>query len=223
MTTKKVVTVTNGQGAQFMQMARGKGVNRARFQTALDDGTMGRVLDGIGAGLPITIGTPIIPPPGGRFHILTVPVVRDRDWQEAVNAAGPNTPADYNVHKVGDQYLPEGGSGKEELILLNFPSGGSWDKAIAWAGQFGLERTVPRQVFAIGEHKPKLHEKLGLNPMYVVATEECSFDGNQRACYVWWLDSERGADLDWVSRFGSSLVWFAFRRKIGTQNLVTGS
>ena len=68
-------------------------MGRARLQVALDDGTMGRVLDGIEAGLQITIGTPLVPPPGGRFHILTVPVVRDRDWQEAVNAAGPQHPS----------------------------------------------------------------------------------------------------------------------------------
>lgn len=197
-----ITAVTNDQGTQVAKMARDKGKD----------------------GQTITIGTPLIPPPGCRIHILSVPVIHDRDWQEAVNAAGPNTPADYNVRKVGDQYPPEGVTGEEEFILLNCPSGGSWDKAIAWAEQFGLERTAPRQVFAIGEHKPKLHRELGLNPMYVVATKECSFDGDQLACYVWWGGSEREVDLHWLSSCGHSHDWFAFRRKVvGTRNLVTVS
>ncbi len=218
MTTEKVVTATDGQGRQFVQMVRDKKMSRARLQTALDDGTLGRVLDGIEAGLPITIGLPLIPPPGARIHTIRVRFNKGRKWSEALNAAGPNTPLDYNVRKVGDQYPPgEGVEEEEEIILLNFPRGGNWSKAIAWAEQFGLERTDPREVFAIGEHYPTLHRELGLDPMYVVATKECFFVGVRLACRVWWGDSGRGARLCWLEVCGRSGDWFAFRRKLRPQ------
>lgn len=157
----------------------------------------------------------LIPPPGGRVHVLRVPVTSDRDWQEAITAAGPNTPADDNVRKVSDLYLPVGtGMNDEEFILVNLgPSGGSWDRAIEWGKQFKLERTQPRQVFAIGEHQPTLHRELKVNPMYVVATTECSFEGFQQACYMWWNGAGREADLRWLGRFTSARGWFAFSRK----------
>ena len=95
----------------------------------------------------------VVPPEGGRIHVIRVPVRLNREWQEAINAAGPNTPDNYNVRNVGDQYPSQGdGTVREaEVILINFgPNGGSWDKAIAWANQYRLKRTNPRHVFAIG-------------------------------------------------------------------------
>ncbi len=152
------------------------------------------------------------PPPGGRVHIVTVPVVQDRPWNEAVRAAGPNTPDNYDVWKVGDLYPATGaGIAQTKLVLVNFgPQGGSLAKAIAWAEQYNLKKTNPRQVFAIGEHKPQLHRELGMNPMYVVATEECSFEGDRQVCDVWWGDAEREVSLYWTGIVGSVDGWFAF-------------
>lgn len=156
-----------------------------------------------------------VPPPGGRVHIVRVPVRLDREWQEAVNAAGPDTPDNYNVRKVGDQYPSMTGEAAEtEIILMNFgPNGGTWDKAIAWSEQYRLKRTNPRHAFAIGEHKPQLHRELGFDYMYAVATEECAFEGDRDACSVWWFGSRREADLYWVGYCGFSSVWFAFLRE----------
>lgn len=203
----KYTPVTVSQMECGRKIANEKQVGRARFQQAIDDGSFGRFLDSLKVEL-----TDIEAPKGARVHILEVEVEQDREWQAAVNAAGPNTPNDYNVRKVGDLYAPVGkGKVKEKLILLNFPNG-NWDKAIAWAEAKGLKRTHPREAFAIGEQHPKLHEQLGQNPMYAVATTDCSFGGGRRACCVWWSDSERGADLRWVEFFGRAYVWFVFRK-----------
>jgi len=35
-----------------------------------------------------------VPPEGGRVHVVRVPVRLDREWQEAINAAFPDTPDD---------------------------------------------------------------------------------------------------------------------------------
>lgn len=207
--SRKNTLVTSNQTDSVRDMANAKGVTRAQFQAAQDDGRVARFLDSLKVD-----SKAVVPPQGARIHTLRVRVKLDRLWQEAVNAAGPNTPGNYNVRKVGDQYAPTGTEEiEEDLILLNYPQGdGNWDKALAWAQIQGLKNTVPREVFAIGEQYPKLHNELGLNPMYVVATTECTFEGNRLACYVWWGDSDRGANLDWVSNFVSSDVWFAFRK-----------
>lgn len=162
----------------------------------------------------------IVPPEGGRIHFVRVPVQLDREWQEVINAAGPNTPEGYNVRKVGDQYPPAGMGIVEvdveaEIILVNFSSNdGSWNRAIAWAKQYHLKRTNPRHVFAIGEHKPQFHRELGVNyNMYAVATEECIFEGFRRVCILLWVGSRRMAGLVWVEDCGGSIEWFAFLRE----------
>lgn len=89
--------VTVSQMECGRKIANEKQVGRARFQQALDDGSFGCFLDSLKVEL-----NDIKPPEGARVHILEVEVEQDREWQSAVNAAGPNTPSDYNVRKVGD-------------------------------------------------------------------------------------------------------------------------
>lgn len=206
--------ITTAQLAQIGKMANEKGLERQIFRThLLDNGTMSRVLDAVKEGLPITVGTPLIPPIGGRIVTLKVKVQLDREWQEAVNAAGPDTPPDYNVRKVGDLYLPTGaGIVEEELVLLNYTNGGSWEKALAWAEQSRLWRTDPRRVFAVGEGQPRFNYEVGPNSTYVIATKECAFDGESQTCGVWWIVSKREAYLRWVDGCGGGSAWFAFRK-----------
>lgn len=205
----KYTPVTVGQMECGRKIANEKRVGRARFQQSLNDGSFGHFLDSLKEE-----STNIKPPKGARVHTLEVEVEQDREWQAAVNAAGPNTSDDYNVRKVGNQYVPVGkGKAKEKLILLNFPnSDGDWSEAIAWAEAKGLKRTHPREVFAIGEKHPKLHEQLGQNPMYAVATTDCPFGDFRFACCVWWLVSKRGADFGWVENFGDAIDWLVFRK-----------
>ena len=37
-------------------------------------------------------------------------------------------------------------------------------------------------------------------------------EGNRQACYVWWNDTERKANLNWVENFDSTNDWFVFSR-----------
>ncbi len=209
----KKMLVTSNQTDAVRDMANAKGVTRAEFQAAQDDGRIARFLNSLKGCANSTDLTGLTPPPGARLHIVRIHFKPDYEWQEAVNAAGPNTPSDYNVRKVGDQYPPAGTEEiEEDLILLNFPNGDGFDAALAWAASKQLEKTVPREVFAIGEQHPKLHEVLGQNPMYVAATKECTFGGFRHACCVWWYGSGREARLPWVKRFAYSRAWFAFRK-----------
>lgn len=204
----KNTLVTSNQTDAVRDMANAKRVTRAQFTAAMDDGRIGRFLDTLKVD-----PTALTPPPGARLYTVRIRFKPDREWQESITAAGPNTPSDYNVRKVGDQYPPTGTEEiEEDLILLNFPKGDGFDAALAWAKSKQLENTVPREVFAIGEQHPKLHEELGQNPMYVAATKECTFGGHRLACYVWWYGSERKALMYWVGSFDDSYAWFAFRK-----------
>ncbi len=150
---------------------------------------------------------------GARIHILRrVKVKQDRDWQEAISFAGRNTSDDYvRKPEVSAQYQPVSSEVVEkDIVLLNYPNGDGWDKALAWGDDAKLKRTVPRESFAIGEQHPTLHKTLRQNPIYVVATTKCTFERYHSACYVCWDGSEREADLHWVSSFDDSHDWFSF-------------
>jgi hypothetical protein len=218
--------VTTAQLEQVRKMAKEKGIHLPLFQQALDNGSVGRFLDSIKADeateyVPLSDArieelTALATKVGARIHVLRrVRVKHNREWQEAVNLAGPNTPDHYNVRKseVSGQYQPT--SNKEietDIVLLNYSKGdGNWDKGTAWGKEARLNATNPREVFAIGEQKPDLHTILGQNPMYAVAPTECTFGGGRSACYVWWYGCLREAALPWVSNFRGARAWFAFR------------
>ena len=158
---------------------------------------------------------PVMAPEGGRIHILRVPVNPAREWQEAINAAGPNTPRNYDIRKVGNLHPPQSGEPKEkEIILVNFgktiPNS---QFALDWANPYSLRPASPRECFAIGEHKPQLHRELDMNPMAVVSLEDCVFGGLWRVCCVWWGGSERVAGLSWFAYGWHGSYWFAFVRE----------
>lgn len=207
--------VTHKQGLGIAVMANQMGVSHDQFQegTRAIIPTAFRAMKQTGARLKLI--PPIAPPSwGGRVYEVKVPVILGQPWQEAVNEAGPDTPYGYNVWKVGKLYPPTGTGIKEaDVVLVSLTGGGDFAKAVAWAEQYDLKRTPPRHVFAIGRHKPNLHRELRMNPMYVVATQECSFEGYQRVCDVWFDGAEREADLRWVDDVSGFLVWVAFSRE----------
>lgn len=204
--------MTDNQGLHFAKLGRQKKVTQEQFQKGLPK--LREVLDALRNGLPITVGHLLTPPSGGRIHAVKVAVNYGEDWQEAVNAAGPNTPGTYNIRKVGNLYPGRKEKLEKELILVNFGSAGiDWDEALRWGQSMGLAKTEPREVFVLGKTFPTLHRELGINPMYVVATTDCEFDGDRRACGVWWGVAVRGAGLCGLPFFGSAYGWFAFARK----------
>lgn len=160
--------------------------------------------------------TKIIAPTDGQIYETKIKVDYNIDWAKAISN-WKDTWSGSNVRKVSDLY-PSGNIKKDvELILVNFKAGGSWDKALAWAKEQGLELTIPRDIFALNKFDFK--KELGMDYGYVVATTECTFGGYRRACDVWWFGSDRGADLGWVSNFDDSDDWFAFRKSSDPKKL----
>ncbi len=174
-----------------------------------NQGALQRVLRGA-----LMSGEFVLAPQGGTLHFVSVPVDESRPWDEAVRTAGPNTPDEYNVWKVGDQYPPQGESGVREIILVNFGRGSftTGEQALAWGKENRLRPASPRGCFAVGEHCPKLNRELGKNYMAVVSLDLCSFGGERQVCNVWWNDTERGANLNWVDDEFDDDYWLAFVR-----------
>lgn len=146
-----------------------------------------------------------------RTCALSVSVNFDLDWSEAVNRSGPNTPLSNKIYMVGDLYKPTSkGTLECKIVLMSFVKGGSWQEAIAWAERKGLKRTDPRQVFAILEQKPQLHQDLEMDPMYIISTQECFFRYSVRICSVWWQGPLRGCTLERFRDLWDPWDWFAF-------------
>ena len=208
----KFKPVTEGHKKRARKIAIEKLVCSARFQQAFNDGS----LDGWLNSLKIDPNA-IIPPQDARIKIVRVKFRQDRPWQQAVTAAGPNTGNNESVRVVGDQYPSTGTEEVEEnFILLNYPKGnGNWDRALGWGEGAGLKNTMPREVFAIGEHHPKLHEQFGLNPMCVVATTARTFNTvtfiGRGVCSVWWRNSDRNVSLLGAAGLLQDCAWLVFR------------
>jgi hypothetical protein len=215
MTTSQLITSDDPRGQQAVA------VFRAAYNKVGLDPERAQFLNGNGAfatALRKVIeehSMPVAAPKSGRIHVVRVPVDPAREWQAAINAAGPNTPANYDVRKVGHLYPQQTGAVVErEIILVNFgktiPNG---QYALDWAKPFGLRPENPRGVFAIGEHRPQLNTELGMSYMAVVSLEACSFGGGRRVPFAGWDDSEREACLYWFDGDWVGRCWFAFVRE----------
>jgi hypothetical protein len=155
-----------------------------------------------------------------KTHELKIKVDMSEDWEQAIKKSCPDTWSESNIWKVGDQYPAQKGVVESDIVLVNYPEGIDFDVAVKEAKKKGLHLITPREIFAIQKEYPTLHKTLGVDYMYIVGTEECTFEGYRRACYVWWFGSGRWAYLYDVRRYGDSSGWFAFRKsELGTKNL----
>lgn len=226
-TAKSFEHVTNRQGVQLADKARENGVSREEFKNFLNDPQRlqkffnSLKLENLDWFEKLQIEAEKI---DARLYLIPkLRVDYSKTHKEAAMTGGPQTGSDWNVLKVGDKYiLPTNTTVDEVIILLNYPKGGGdYIKTGNWGIKNGLEKSVPHEVFAIGEQFPKLNYTLGPNPMYVVETTGCSFDGRAIACCVYWFDAKRLSFLGWQSDFGRGGAWFAFRKKISPKDLET--
>jgi hypothetical protein len=207
--------VMNKHGVKLAQLAREHGVSREDFVNYISDEAKLKKLfadmntDNAAWFEKLKASAEKI---GARVHMMIIDVDYSKSHNEAAMAGGPQTPSNYNVLKVADNYAPsEKGIVKETVILLNYPKGsGNYDKTVQWGLENGLRKTAPHVPFAVGEQKPNLNYELGPNPMYVVETTGCTFLGSAGACCVWWHGDGRGSILGWQGYFGNG--WFAFRK-----------
>lgn len=212
--TAKSADVTTAQALEVRRMANSKSIGREQFQAGLGT-VIPRALDAIRSGGRIKVLPAIQHPSWGKaVFVDDVPVSLDRDWQMAVNEAGPDTPADYTVRQVGHLYLPTGTG----IVRANFAlvplAGGSYRQALAWAQEQALPHASPRHMFGLAMYKPNLHrEVLKMDPAYVVSPVEQTFLGEALVCSVWLNGSVRRASADWAQFVGDADGWVAFLRE----------
>ena len=139
MTLEVQDLMTLAQGGALAGIGIDKKVSRQTFEGFLNNGSAALMMGAMAQGtfptgylaLALAIGV-IQPPKSGRLHVVNMQVQHDRPWTEALEAAGPQTPDDYVVRHVGDQYKPtRTGTTDEELLLVQ--GYGSFDDGVAWA------------------------------------------------------------------------------------------
>src|SRR4051812_36151931 len=96
--------VTLEQVEQIRKMAKEKSVSRQQFQQGLDDGTFALALDMVRMTKDVILDPRIESPAGGRLVTVSVPVVLDRDWQQAVTGVYRVAKATQSIRAEGDHY-----------------------------------------------------------------------------------------------------------------------
>ncbi len=214
--TPKEEEVTVLQALNWQKMANEKGVTRKQAQK--HEKNISIALDAIKQGALVQIvpraTRTIEPPPWGRIYLVdNVPVQLDQEWQSAINEAGPDTPDHYDVRKVGNLYLPTGtGIVRANFILVNL-NGDHYQDALVWAKRSELPPASPRHVFSLAKAHPNLNIELGMDPCYMVSSQEVAFRGDARVCSVWFFGRGRGAYARWLESVRNAGVWVAFLRE----------
>lgn len=165
----------------------------------------------------VSVSNGVVAPEGGRIHILRDVVVDESvDWSAAIDVSYPDTPANYNVRKVGDSY-PAKKQAKPVLrtiVLANFGKDvPNTDSALAWSKENKLSIASPRTVFAVVGKHPSLHKELCVDPMAIISLGECNFSGRRHVPFAWLDGDERRANLNWPDNSFNGSCWFAFVRK----------
>lgn len=156
-----------------------------------------------------------LPEPRWIVPVCNIPVNHGRKWEEAIQAGGPNTPADYDVRKVGDLWVARRqGIIPTDFTLVNFPADVESEQVLKLARLHQWGRPMdPVECLAVAEHRPKLHRDLGLNEMAVVSLDPREFQGESLVVSVWFLDARREACLLWFACGWSPRCWFGFVRE----------
>ncbi len=203
--------ITTAQLEHVRNIGDAKGVTKDEFQFGIDGGVFAAALDE--AKTRYANGGLLVPD-GGRIHLLSGILVReDEDWKEALTAAGPETPENYVIRRVGHLYPTSGrGDIRKDFVLLNRP-GWSLDQFLVWGKANQLKGTSARDVFAVGREKPGLNAELRMDPMWVHATDAKSFEGSRGVPNVWWFGAERKASLSLVGCVGDAFGWCLLSRE----------
>ncbi len=167
-----------------------------------------------GQAMPVTING-IVPPQGGRIHIMSVLVDESRDWEDVVKAvAGDVNPGGY-IWLVGDKY-PSVSTAELEMrtiFLVNFSQCMSSEDVLSWSRSEHLRPVTPRTVFAVGEHYPNLHAVLGMSRVSVISLEHCLSEGKLCICLVSLRERQSGISLQELASSRKRTDWFAFVRE----------
>lgn len=151
----------------------------------------------------------LVPPPGGRIHIVRVPVDFNSDWQEAMEDANIVLRGSHrDLRKISDCYpSSDRGISETKIVLLNFDIKDNaednaervkaWSQAnvFIWACCINdLKLTEPRHIFAIAKHLPNLNDELRMEDgdMTVYATKDSIWDECRILCSVNWRRYPKG-------------------------------
>lgn len=183
------------------------GMGEKQYGTEIDQ--LAKIYTGVSNG--------VVAPEGVRIHILRGVIVDESvDWNAAIDVSCPDTPANYDVRKVGGSYPAEREAKPvpRTIVLVNFGKDiPNTEPALAWDGKNKLPFASPRAVFEVVKEHSTLHKELGVDSMVIVSLAECTFSGLRLVPFAWLNGDKRKANLYWPAFSLFAYCWFAFVRK----------
>ena len=135
----------------------------------------------------------------------------DCDWTEALSGTDETKQNYPEVLKIGSQFpSSEQKNISETIALIRYFRLGAMYVACDWARPHGLQKTTPREVFAIGKQYPKIYADLEQELTCVVATKKCKFQGYDGACYCWRTCDELRMGVGFLTDFDTEEHWYSF-------------
>jgi hypothetical protein len=150
-------------------------------------------------------------PKGAQIHFLSVTYNPGCKWIEALDGTDKTKQNYTELLKVEDQFPPgEPKNINETIVLIRYFRCGSLHVARTWAEPHGLQKTTPREVFAVGKQYPRLNADLGQELTCVVATKVFKFQGYSGACFCWRTCDELRMGVGFLTDFDTDEHWYSF-------------
>jgi hypothetical protein len=155
------------------------------------------------------------------IHVIRRVCVRqDRDWHHAIGEAVTCCTKGYDTctgPEVYEKFRPVSYMKEEiDIVLICYHTKIQElyrSALLDWEEKTGLQATVPREIFAIGEGHKDLRVQMRCFPgsMYLVAPIEGLIEDCLKFLFLEWTDSDRYVGVDLVDHLLTSGSWFAFR------------
>jgi len=143
------------------------------------------------------------------IRLSNVPVINDRDWNQAIDAAAPQTPQCSLIRKIGHLYSPcRSGVSQVTLSILGFDREFESQEAQRHIHKLKLPAANPRQIFAIAEQNPTLHRMLGQEHMALLSFKTFKYKRSLCVPDLWFGGNDREAGSHLFYNGWNKRCWF---------------
>ncbi|MBI4049582.1 MAG: hypothetical protein HY395_02080 [Candidatus Doudnabacteria bacterium] len=136
---------------------------------------------------PVTVDGRVLRP-NLLVTLPQIPVRYDWGWNIMISRAGPNTPVDDDVRRLGELWtVDHKGVVPTDITLVGFSRSIDFQPILDFGQQWHLGRFInPYECYALPIHRPKLHLELGRNLMGLASLDYREHKGLRRICAFLW-------------------------------------
>lgn len=154
-----------------------------------------------------------LPPVKGRVVFIRTVVDYSTTWDQVIRPPGFDEPDDF-VQRFAYLHPKDVGRAEIDFVLLDLNKTGSLAAATKWATSVGLEKTIAREVSAIGCIESKdLPHQLKEDRLFVANTTTCERRADvERLCTLSLTDKGKVVEMFRADKYGNlPNSWFVFR------------